>query len=314
MSDEQLSYPTRLSHEFGRAWNDFWFATADARPLAWIRIATGIAATFFFVSWLGQIETWFGPDGNLPKQMVRELLEADNRLLYRFSPLYSIDNAAGLYVFLAIAIVASVTLTIGLSSRWSAIVTFLALLSIVHRAPMLTGPFETYLAMLLAYLSIGASGDVLSLDAWLAQRQSKPLDRVNWLANLSLRLIQVHLTMLISFTVLSALASRVWWDGTSIWFLASQTIARPLNLDFLGASPKFVNFWTHLFVLVNVLFPVLVWNQLLRPLMLILCAFVWISMAIVTGQFLYITLVVVSLLAFVESEPTTEIKRAKQST
>jgi hypothetical protein len=118
---------------------------------------------------------------------------------------------------------------------------------------------------------------------------------------MSLRLIQVHLAGLLLLVGCSTLASPAWWDGTAIWMLEAQTYGRPFDLTFLRKWPKLLNAWAHLFVLVNLLFPVLVWHRLLGPLVLAISAAVWISMTLVSGQFLYVLAVLTAMYAFVPS-------------
>jgi len=63
-----------------------------------------------------------------------------------------------------------------------------------------------------------------------------------------------------------------------------------------------VNAWTHLVVLFHLLFPVLVWNRVTRPVMLILAALMWSSLAVVTGLVSYCVLMFIASLAFITPE------------
>jgi hypothetical protein len=97
----------------------------------------------------------------------------------------------------------------------------------------------------------------------------------------------------------------VWWNGTAIWVLEAQTLSRPADLSFLRGGEKLLNGWTHLFVLSNLLFPVLVWKRLLRPLVVAFAALMWLLMIPITGQLLYVLAVVAAMYAFVgEKSPS----------
>ena len=62
--------------------------------------------------------------------------------------------------------------------------------------------------------------------------------------------------------------------------------------------PKLVNGWTHLFVLINLAFPILAWNRLLRPLVVTLAIAAWLLMIPLTGQVLYVAAMVTAMSAF----------------
>lgn len=292
-------YFNDLGGELGSGWNRFWFTPASPLPLARMRMATGLLVFAWFLSWLGHQDRFLAEDGLLPPEMVQQLLQDQNRHLYRPSPLFNTATHGGLLAYNLLGLTAAALFTAGVLSRFSGALTLVMMLGYIHRAPMLTGPAETILVMLLLYLTFAPSSAALSFDAWLAERRGKSLANDSWLANVGLRLVQVHLAILVLLVACSQLASDVWWDGTAIWTLQAQELSRPLNLAWLHRLPKLVNGWTHLFVLVNLLFPVLVWYRIWRPLVLTMMALLWLLMIPITGQTLYILGVLIALYAFV---------------
>jgi hypothetical protein len=294
-------YFQRLSAGVGAGWEKLWFTTASPLPVARLRIAIGLIALAYFLSWTADLSRLFSAEGLLPPGATQQLLHerADGRIHYHISPLFSIDSAAGLYAYHGIAIVAAILLTLGVFSRISCLLTLLAVLMHVHRAPMLTGPLETVLVFLLLYLLIGPSGAALSVDGWRrADRGPAP----SWTANVSLRLMQVHLAGFIFLVACAMLGSPFWWNGTALWSLEAQELSRPLDLAWLRNFPKLMNGWTHLFVLINLLFPILVWNRLLRPLVVTLGIMAWALMIPLTGQVLYVAAVITAMCAFLADD------------
>jgi hypothetical protein len=292
------TYFDELAEEFGGGWNRFWFTPASPAPLGKLRIATGLLTIAYFVSWATQLAYWLAGDGVLPPDMMRELLQSQNRHFFHPSPLFAITTPSGLWAYHAVVTAVAVLFTLGVVTRLTSALTLVAVLTYIHRAPLLTSPFETVLVMLLLYLTIAPSGAAYSFDAWRAGRQGRSLATPSWLANIGLRLTQVHLVMFLWLVACSCLASGVWWDGTAIWSLEAQTLSRPLNLSFMRDFPKIVNGWTHLFVLVNLVFPILVWHRLLRPLVIACTALLWLLMIPVTGQVLYVLAVLAAMYAF----------------
>jgi hypothetical protein len=231
---------------------------------------------------------------------VQQLLSerSPDRPHFHLSPLFSIDSAAGLYVYHAASILVAILLACGVFTRISCLLTLLAVLIHVHRAPMLTSPLETVLVFLLLYLLVGAAGAAFSFDAWRAAKSDQSLSAPSWTASISLRLMQVHLAGFIWLVACSMLGSPSWWNGTALWALEAQELSRPLDLSWLRDFPKLMNGWTHLFVLINLLFPILVWSRLLRPLMVALGVIAWALMIPITGQVLYVLAVITAMCAF----------------
>jgi hypothetical protein len=171
---------------------------------------------------------------------------------------------------------------------------------------MLSGPLEPVLTMLLVYLCLAPTGACLSVDAWLRRRRAStsPADDTSaptksWTATLSLRLIQLHLAGLVLVMGLTMLAGETWWSGDAVWWLIAHTESRLVDLTFLSGVPLVINAWTHAIVLFELVFPLLIWNRLARPLLLAAAALVWVPLALVTGLLPFFASLLVASVAFV---------------
>ena len=69
---------------------------------------------------------------------------------------------------------------------------------------------------------------------------------------------------------------------------------------FIKDYPKLIAAWTHVIVLFELAFPILVWNRLARPLMLGLALVVWSSLALISGLWVMYALLMVACLSFIE--------------
>ena len=85
-------------------------------------------------------------------------------------------------------------------------------------------------------------------------------------ANLALRLIQIHLVLIYAMAGLAKLQGPSWWTGVALW--KTMTTGEFAGLDFtsLAAWPILVNLLTHASLLLELLYPVLIWVKILRPL------------------------------------------------
>ena len=87
-------------------------------------------------------------------------------------------------------------------------------------------------------------------------------------ANLALRLIQLHLVVIYGMAGLAKLQGPSWWNGTALW--RTMTTGEFVVLDFtaLAAWPLLINLLTHASLALELLYPVLIWVRIMRPLLL----------------------------------------------
>src|SRR4029450_10990305 len=121
-------------------------------------------------------------------------------------------------------------------------------------------------------------------------------------ANIGLRLIQVHLAMFCAMMGLSKLYGDSWWDGNAIWVLLAQTQSRPLNLTALRGAGQvgeyLLNFWALATVYFELAFPVLIWNRGGRPLLVSAAVVIWSALVLATGNLLFGAALIVASAAF----------------
>jgi hypothetical protein len=305
LKQSATTYWEDLSNAVATGWDAFWFSTRSSQQLSIVRIATGLIALLYFASFATDFSRWLGPNSLLPVETVGRLLQDDIRTNYHYSLLALAKQPTELMALQGVAFVGAACLAIGLFSRVAAGITLVMLLSYVHRVPMVSGFSEPVLAMLLFYLCFVPSGEWFSVDAWLRRRKSGDDPQPSVMANLGTRLIQVHLAAFVFMMGMSKLSSEPWWQGDAIWYLIAQTQSRPVDLTALRASPFTINAWTHAIVAFEFAFPILVWNRLARPLLLVIGTVLWLSLALVSGHLLFALAMIAASAAFWSwSEPT----------
>jgi predicted DCC family thiol-disulfide oxidoreductase YuxK len=87
-------------------------------------------------------------------------------------------------------------------------------------------------------------------------------------ANLALRLIQLHLVAIYALAGLAKLQGPSWWNGLALW--GTMTAGEFVVLDFtpLADWPRLVNLLTHASLALELLYPILIWVRIARPLAL----------------------------------------------
>ncbi len=302
-----------FSEEFGQRWNRFWFAPADALPCCVLRLAVGLIATAHFLAMGPGLGVWFANDGVLTPAAVKRILELPGGGGTTFHPSYLnyFPAGTGLYVVHAAAVIVSLAFAVGFLTRASGVLTLVALLAYVHRVPEVAGHLEPVLSFLIAYLVIAPSGAWLSLDQRIfGSGKKSPVASLmagsaepSLAANISLRLIQVHIAMFYAMMGLSKLYGDAWWQGAAIWMLMAQTESRVVDATAfrrLGQIGEYLlNFAAHLVVYFELAFGVLIWTRIGRSALLALSLIVWPVLILATGQLLFGLTMLAANLAFV---------------
>ncbi len=189
----------------------------------------------------------------------------------------------------------------------TAVLAWLAMLSYFQRGPMLIGQTELVMAMLMFYLCLGPCGARFSLDRLLAKRRHRDqavqlakLDQPRVGATISLRLIQVHLTVAYLMMGLAKMNSVGWLQGDAVWWIAARPDTRLIDLTGVLADQIYlINAWSHAIVIFELAFAVFIWNRLARPLLLLLAVPMWCSLAVISGLSTFSLAMLVANLAFV---------------
>jgi predicted DCC family thiol-disulfide oxidoreductase YuxK len=269
-----------------RGWNTFFFSSADPTSLGLVRIAVGLLAFWSLLVFGLDLQDYFGSTGWAEPGAIRAI---EGPLAWSFWFLVP-DGWLRPVWCLCLAVMA--LFTVGLFSRVTAVVGWVIVVSTVRRVPIALYGFDQVLSTLTLYLAMtGASGQAVSLDRFLERwrqaraaagrvikRAGPPGRRVRSdepgrppatvSANLALRLIQLHLVVIYGMAGMAKLQGPNWWNGTAIW--KTMATGEFVTLDFtaFAAWPLLVNLITHASLGLELLYPVLVWVKIVRPLLL----------------------------------------------
>ena len=240
--------------DLGRAWLDFWFSPASPRPLAAVRMLTGLLGLLLAGSYAGDLELWFGPGGMLPADGVAEWSPRSGWSLFALA-----TTPALLWMLFAALLLALGGVLLGLASQVACVGAAVLWASLLQRGPMLAGPADDCLAVLLWCLAVGPCGACWSVDRLLADRRGLPPPADSPWAAVSLGLLRIHASVITLAILLAQLKGDVWWDGTAAWWLASRP-SQLLDLtDLFRRSEYLVNLVTHAIVVFEAAFAVGLW-------------------------------------------------------
>ena len=237
------------------AWNQYWFTPTDSRPLALVRIGTGAVALLLWWSYAADLQAWFGPTGVLPIDTVRQWRSPAAWSLFDWATTPLLVNV----LFGGLGLV-FVLLFVGLGTPVVAPLAAVLWASLLHRGPMLAGPADDCLSILLWCLAIGPAGEHFSIDRWLADRAGRPAPGLSNRAGIAQGLLQVHAAVIAAAAVLAQLKGDAWWNGLAAWYLAAGPQSRASGLmPLLADSEYLTNLFTHGITLFEILFAVGLW-------------------------------------------------------
>ena len=260
-----MDYVVDLAQSFADAWNAFWFTPADPTLLGLLRILTGLMLLYTHAVWGLVLGDFFGPAGWLSPQLVRAIQQ--DQYTYSF---WWLVPAGGIWPAYGVSMAILAMFTLGLWTRLTSILSLVVVISFAHRAPEAMFGLDQINAMLTLYLAIGPSGQALSIDRLLAVRRSGSLAPPCPASgrNLALRLINVHMCVIYLFAGLSKLQGEAWWTGEAMWQALANMEYQTADMTWLAWHPWLLNLLTHVCVLWEVSFCMLIWRPRLRPLML----------------------------------------------
>ncbi len=173
--------------------------------------------------------------------------------------------------------------TVGLFSRVTAVLAWVIAVSTAIRSPISVYGFDDIIITWAFYLAVtGASGQAVSLDRYIARfrrnraevarrrqdgRWTAPsgVPAPSTSANIALRLIQCHLVVIYAISGLSKFQGAAWWTGTATWGTLAAGEFRLFDLTWLAAYPSLINAMTHGALLLETLYPVMIWVRPVRP-------------------------------------------------
>lgn len=320
-----------------RAWDRFWFTPADPTTLALMRIFCGLVVFYVNVTYSWGLFGYVGKDGWLNQNMADYLQKEmplytlplswdDQPLLvgkgnWYWSIFHHVHSPGWIIAIHVAFVVLPLLFAAGLLTRFTGVLTWIAAMSYCQRAMNTVFGLDTMMMITLAYLNVGPSGAVLSLDRWLEKRRARklgePVPEVapSRAANFAIRLFQIHFCIIYLATGTSKLLGTSWWAGTSLNLVLLNNAFAPLDVTLYYQLMKYLAgnrlVWEVVmtgsiaFTLgVELSFPFLVWNARLRWFMLCCSVMLHTGIGLFMGLGSFSLMMMVMVLSFVPPEVT----------
>ncbi len=287
--NDLAGYMGNLAAAVHRGWNTFFFTPADPTVLGLMRVAVGLLA-FWSLFVLGlDLYDYFGSSAWADPALIWQTQRQRQPLSWSFW--FLVPDPLLRPVWIGCLVILGLY-TVGLFSRVTGVLAWVIIVSTVRRVPIALFGFDQIISTLALYLAATfASGQAVSLDRFLRRwrdarsvaRSRRPdgstggrqvtalepsVPRPTIAANLAIRLIQLHLAFIYAMAGLAKLQGPSWWTGMAIW--GTMTAGEFVSRDFTGLAgwPSILNLLTHASLAFELLYPVLIWVPVLRPLMI----------------------------------------------
>jgi hypothetical protein len=196
--------------------------------------------------------------------------------------------------------------TLGLFTRVTSVLSLVIAISYGYRTPTALFGLDQINALLTMYLCLGPCGAALSLDRlirrWRKGELSPP--RPSVASNVSLRLIQLHMCVIYFFAGVAKLRGYAWSDGTAMWLsLANlEYTSQSFDMTWMARHPRLIDVMTHVTVLWELSFCLLIWRPLLRPVVLAVGVVLHLGIGAFLGMWTFGLIMLVGCASFLPPE------------
>lgn len=285
-----------------QGWKTFWFRPADPFLLGMIRLLTGWMLVYNLLVWGIDLHAFFGYHGLQPLDSIREFHANQPVISFWFYvPEPWIATAHWTCVGIA------TLFFLGVGTRVTSVLAYLITISYSQRVPVANFGLDQILGMLCLYLAIGPSGACLSVDRWWKKRRAAAagieLPRPSSSsARVALRMIQLHMCVIYFWAGVSKLKGDSWYTGEAMWQVMANQEYQTLDLTWLAYMPWVPYLVSHITVLWEIMFCVLVWVPKLRPLMLLMGAFMHFGIGAFLGMWTFGLIMTYAYFAFSDAD------------
>jgi hypothetical protein len=283
------------------AWDRFWFSPSDPATLSAIRLFAGALLFYTHFVWSFDLWAFFGPAGWLPTEL-RNVDDSFRGGSLYYIPLFEfLSSPWQVWLVHIIALVVMFLFMIGLFSRVTAVLSAIFALAYVgHVTPGAYFGLDKVNCMLVLYLALGPCGARYSVDRLWRIRRGKNTERnPKAMANVAIRLIQIHLCVIYFYSGLGKLEGITWWTGEAIWLSVANLEYQSLDMTWLGHIPWVMNLLAFTTLFWELTYCFLIWPRFTRPWFLAIAVGVHVFISLSMGMITFGLGMLIANLAFV---------------
>lgn len=239
-------------------WDKFFFTERPTYNLAIFRIIWGSLIFLYFLTEIGNVADFYGPDAIVSLDVVKQRLNYFHFSLFKIFD-DSLATAYGIYFFTLSSIF---MVTIGLYTRTFLFAAFLGIVSLHMRNIWLLSSADILIRCIFFILVWSPCYNVLSIDSYRARKKGRPypLNSSQW----TWRLIQIQIAVLYVWTCWSKLKGDNWFDGSAVYYATRLETMRNITLPWILDNKLIIMLSTWLTLIVEFALGTLVWFRKFR--------------------------------------------------
>lgn len=187
----------------------------DLRSLALLRISIGLIILVDYISRLSELKIFYTDEGVLPRQV---LLQEMWVLNFKWSLLLLTGNEILVSVFFAAGILLSVLLVLGYRVKWVVFFSWIVLISIQNRNPLVLNAGDTILHLMLFWCFFLPVGERLSMNKLKYEERME-----NSILSIPSYAIIIQIILVYFFSAI--------YKETSVWVQDGTALYYALNID-----------------------------------------------------------------------------------
>jgi len=244
----------------------FFFAPILPTTLGLIRLLAGLAIFYIHFCYTFNLPNVVGQYAWFDQERIISFRENDkfwvpstdswsdpvdpiSRPQYTFSVFFHVMDPVGMWVvhfgFLAVTLM----FALGLWTRYTSVLTWIATLSYIQRSPYSLFGMDTMSTILVTYMMLAPCDKAFALDSFLERMRRKREGDPNWdappapssWANFITRCIQFHFCIVYLAAGASKLLGSSWWNGTALWLVFSNNEFTPMDNPLYFQTLKFLS-------------------------------------------------------------------------
>jgi len=281
-------------------WEKVWFSRFDPSSVGIFRISLGVLLLIYLLAFYPNWDRYYSADGVLSlDQMDPPRTHQD-----KVSVFYWTEAVMPVAAWWWIGFGGAVLFTIGYQTRAATILLFVLINSMAHRNRMAVNGEDLVFRMLLFYGCFGPLSEAFSVDRWLRVRRNRDEDEECLPLIWPVRLMQINICLIYLISLPNKLVDdAAWLNGTAIYWTVTNDLWSRFPWPRLFYGGMLSSLFTYGTILVEGLFPILVWFRRTRYIALFSIASLHLGIAIFLQNVTFFTLsMVCSFWLFVPGE------------
>ncbi len=289
--DSAIGWAARATAAIERATDVLLQRRRPAWPLAIMRIIFGLVLFAWTATMAFDVDDLLGSDALVPSRFATQ-----GRWRY-----FDLDTTTSIWIALAVLLLASVALVVGWRPTEWFLLTFVVLVAVQRRNPLILNSGDLLLRNFAFLLALSPTGAALSIDRWRRHGRAA-LRTAPLVAPWGLRLLQLQM-MVIYFFAFWSKGGSLWREGTAVsTVLRIGDITRFDSPAWLETNVVIIAVFTWGALATELGLSTLLWAKRARPILIVagITFHVFIDVFVMVGFFG--PLMVLGLLGFLDAE------------